>query len=215
MGFPSGNIMRATFGGRMAGAEKWEVVTWWVFTGGTPSSTDFGNTVNDLNDAWTGGLWNAATTPFKSRNTTAVDYSSLKADLYVDGVLTQQATRSPTAIAGTISTSGSPNYTAMCCTLTTASFGRSARGRMYLPCTAAVSATTGLLPTSNQDAINVAAFFKQTASTHTGVSVQAVVFSRAQGAARPITGVRIDQYPDTQHGRTRQMTGGVSFTQTV
>nr|CRY97563.1 hypothetical protein [uncultured prokaryote] len=127
------------------------------------------------------------------------------------GALAAEGAATMTATGGT-ATSSHPAYVAMCATLITDSFGRSYRGRSFLPATGAYIGTDAQFSvgqaTSNATAYGL--FLKNlntlTAPTASGDQFQPAVLSIAKAVLTPISQVAIDTIPDTQRGRQNKLT---------
>lgn len=215
MAFPAGSIMRVVIGGAITSQEQWRTAQWWQFTSGAPSHDDFVNAGSDVVLSFLSAFWNrAAGTPYKSRNVAAVDVSYAAAYLYNSGVLSDESIMSPTPVPGTAS-SASPPYTACVFSLKTAAFGRSARGRAYLPWTSVMVATSLQMNVDQADADNFSDYLQKATITPLGPATVPVVLSQKDGVARPITSVSVDSIPDTQHGRSRKMVAAEKYTSAV
>jgi hypothetical protein len=211
MPFPSGDIIKYVMGGAV-GSDDWSVGIWQTVSGlsSNPTTTQMNADVLATLTSFNTGLWSAATAGQKTVNASGTLLSTGKSYLYRAGSLTRQGTASITAVAGTSATI-LPFFTAMCCSLLTDTAGRSGRGRIYLPLTAgALLASTGQMNIGSLTsyATNVAAWLTGLNVTNTNFpgtpTMQCVVFSKTLGQTFPITTVRIDSIPDTQHGRTRK-----------
>lgn len=211
MPYPSGDVIKYVVGGAIA-SDDWSCGVWQTVSGltGNPTTTQMNTDALATLNVFNNDVWSAATAGQKTVNASGTLLSTIKSYLYRNGVLTRQGTASITAVAGT-GTAVLPFYTAMCCSLLTDTAGRSGRGRIYLPFTAgALLAATGQMNIGALSgyATNVAAFLTALNTNNTNFpgtpTQQVVVLSKTLGNTFPVTTVRIDSIPDTQHGRTRK-----------
>lgn len=208
--------MRLALGGVLPGAEKWRTVQWWKFTEGVPAHGDFVNSASDVYVSFANNMWNATTgTKWLTKNVTGSNISTYQATLYVDGAIADETTQNPGPIAGSVAAGASPGYTAACFTLATARFGRSFRGRAYLPHTASVVNATLQLDVDSTCCANFARYLNKTGVVLDGVGTVPVVMSQTLGQSEQITQVRLDTIPDTQHGRDRQLSATNRFSNSV
>ncbi len=198
--------MRLALGGKLPGSEKWRTVQWWRFSAGAPTHAEFASSAGDVWTAFFNRMWDAvAGTKWRAKNVTGSDLSTYQAWLYVDGALADEVTVNPTTSAGTVAAGASPGYTAACFTLATARFGRSFRGRSYLPHTTPALNATLQLDVDSTCCDNFGGYLKKTGVSLGGPVTVPVVMSQTLGQAEDITQVRLDTIPDTQHRRDRQL----------
>lgn len=197
-----GSYMRCGIGGIYYGGEIWRINTWWrALEAVTP--TDLPEMVGDVSANFGAGVWGAASDAWKSFVSSACDFSHEEGDLYTDGVKVAQYTNTFTAVPGT-GTAG-PALAALVCTLYTDGFGRSARGRVYLPYSGgwntvgqANSVTSGMLN-------NLKSWLNKSSSAGvTGPATEPVVMSLTKGQASTVTHIRVDSKCDTQHPRQQK-----------
>lgn len=99
-----------------------------------------------------------------------------------------------------------PNQVALCVTTLTGLSGRRNRGRIYLPCTAPGTLTSGQRSSTNTDSVVtwLVDFFH---AVNSGIGQPCVVLSQVAGSANNITAVRVDSKLDVQRRRAnRQVT---------
>nr|CRY97318.1 hypothetical protein [uncultured prokaryote] len=157
-----------------------------------------------------GVFWNDS---LKTHNGTGCALVGARVKYYVGGVLQAQGESVGTPVPGTGATSdtGHGQETAMCVSLLTASFGRSYRGRMFLPWTSkGVTPSTFQFGSSGIDA-TATALKAMLDGFNTGYVDDSAdgtvsVASQKNGVLTPITTLRIDSIPDTQRGRKNRAT---------
>lgn len=218
-------IIRATFGGAMGAGDNWtcglsiKVGTLPEPIGSSAELTTFAGT---LRAAWINRVWQG-TSGILGSVASGTSYSVCKTYQYdPGGILQAQGQDNVTAVPGTNTTTVHPAYVAACATLQTAHFGRSYRGRMYLPVTGANVGSASLQFTSsvNQWTTALAAFLADVLGmtpTLAGAAtpVAPIVYSSKLSFQSVITGVRIDSIPDTQHGRENKFVATTTGSHTV
>lgn len=223
MAMPSGDILALRLGGAVP-SDSWSIGFWFVITGltTTPSPSAMNSAALGALNGFNNLFWNAATNPWKAEVSSGTTLASSTCYLYRGGTLTASGTGAITAVPGTGS-GANPQYTARCVTLQTNSPGRSRRGRVYLPETAtSVNATSGLWLSRSAALANLASFFSTSAGTQsagyffgTGETADFVVVSTTHTYTTSITGLRMDNKPDTQHGRESKLVATVFDTATI
>jgi hypothetical protein len=109
-----------------------------------------------------------------------------------------------------------PAYCAQVFTLRTAGFGRSKRGRLYLPRTGSNNSGTTLQYTNIQAHVdNMAAFLSAKTYNGSNITVGPTVMSQTTGTANLITKVTMDSKPDTQRGRISRSAATSTLNHTV
>lgn len=218
---PAGDYVKYVIGGTIA-SDTWSIGICQSLTGlsGVPTPSQMNAAALVRLNGFNTAVWSLATSGLKLLNGAGVSLVNCKSYLYRGGVLSAQGTAAITPVPGTGSP-GLPFYTAMCVSLLTDRPGRSGRGRLYLPATAAaVSATTGQFTTNLSGlATAVAGVLTAYGPDDNGypgdpASVAAVV-SNTHGLLTEIQSIRIDTLPDTQHGRTRHDTATSVYSATV
>lgn len=212
----TGNYVHAIIGGAVTTVgDQWQAGIWW----------NEATTATDLNAAATAYLtetmtafWNAASTPWKARQSDGTSLDYVKLYEYVAGVLNAEGSATQSPSLGTNSGGASPAYSACCVSLLTSKFGRSYRGRMYLPFTAPVAHATCQFPSLTGEIANFKTwidYFSANVLTGMTSTLSPQVISRKHGTAQQITKFRIDSQPDTQHGRSRKANPTFSVTTTL
>ncbi len=203
MPMPLGNFIKNVFGGAVSLSDDWSCGVWYQATSDAPSQGDLDTATTNLLTNLQSGWWNDSTHPWRDQNAAGTKLESVRAYYYHNGVLTLQseATQSPSSGTGS---DVHPSYVACCVTLKTAGFGRRKRGRIYLPATAAGTDTnsglfTGLTLEALQNLGNVIGLYG--IGDDVAIPAQPVVVSQTGGSFEPITHLRYDNKPDTQHGR--------------
>lgn len=199
----TGNFLRWTFGGNLAGGEIWRCVHWRQFTS-TVSPSTFTNSVIDLAVGFSVFVWNPASNPWKANVTAGGNFSYSKGELYQGGVKTAEEQDTPTVVPST--GANGPALTCMCLTLQTGTFSRAGRGRMYLPYHGGWDSTmqgnniNSTVLTAMKNWLNVSI-----AGGPTGPATVPVVMSLTHGAAAQVSSIRMDSKADVQHGRQRSL----------
>lgn len=189
-----------------------------TISGGGTWSTGFHSRA-DRGTAWsltdiqslTNGLVTPATTwwtAVKAQVTSAMSWTGVKVYVYPSGggPAYGVASASVTPSAGSLASGGGPLLQSMCVSLLSATAGRSARGRMYLPCTALIS-SSGYFASAvvdanvNATAALMTAINAQDWTAYSAVSHKCCVVSQKVPAEYDIVTVRADNKPDTQHRR--------------
>lgn len=203
MGKPSGRIWKCTLGGKISDSDGWSINTWWREVAFTviPTQADTDAIATGLLADFNSKFWNPATNPYKAVNAAATTVVNAKVYAYVDGVLTYEASSAVTAIPGT-SSNAQPAYCAQVFSLRTPFFGRSARGRLYMPRTGVSNSGSTLQYTNTQAHVDNLASWLGGATYNSGnISIKAIVLSEVKSAGYDVVEVRMDSLPDTQRGR--------------
>lgn len=207
MGMPGGWLFRWVLGGAVSNADDWSAGFWAIGDEPGPDDADFSTLTAGVLGSFQDKVWNATTTGLLTLNAPSTKLAQCNGYAYHNGVLTLEAVATQSPVAGT-RTTAHPAYVAAVCTLRTAAFGRSARGRMYLPATGQVIDQTTLQSQSAQaTATQMGEFLTDVRAafglglTYTGATSPCVVSRVGAGAARPVTEVAVDSIPDTQRGR--------------
>jgi hypothetical protein len=223
MALPTGDLLRIQVGGAVP-SDTWSISMWFLMTGlgttPTPSqmNTAASGMLGGLNTVW----WNVAGNPWKGFCSTGTTLANSKSYLYRGGLLVASGAATITPVAGGSGTA-LPNYVARCVTTLTAQPGRSRRGRMYLPCTGGtITAATGLFASVSASLTNLASQFNHSSGAQStgfffGGSELATysVVSSTHGFTTPITSLRCDNIPDTQHGRENKLLATVTDSATI
>lgn len=214
MPMPSGVVWKLTVGGAIGGVDSWSIGIWADLPDGVPSQGNLDSLTSDLLGDFKNDVWDPASTGFKAQNSNGVDLSKAKSYVYSAGNLVMQSAASITAVPGTASTAR-PAYTALAFTLHTASFGRSSRGRVYLPATGVGTNTATLQFTLSQACADQMASWLNTWNGNPYFAAHPVVLSQKHGTTAHITSVSVNTLPDTQRGRMSKATPTSTFSHTV
>lgn len=204
---PNVELVSTTFNGTITGTDVWNVVLWWAVGNENDDQANLAlNMANAANDRfrtlWTDGI--------QAMNTSDTTYVSVTARAYKPG---QTAASGEAKIGGTLMAgSGDPSGPAsQACvvSLRTNQAGKSGRGRVYLPATAALSALDDVhaFDQARVDALitSFAAFIVSMNGAAVGVPLpNLVVRSLRQGQAYTVNGIHVDARPDSQEHRERQ-----------
>jgi hypothetical protein len=223
MALPTGDLLRIQVGGAVP-SDTWSCSFWFTLAGlgGTPTPTQMNTAAQSFLAGFNTTFWNVATNPWKGFCSTGTSLSTSKSYLYRGGLLVANGSGAITAVAGGAG-AVLPNYVARCVTTLTAQPGRSRRGRFFLPCTGAtVAGATGLFATVSGALSNLAGQLGHSSGAQSSgyffggseVATYAVV-SATHGYATPITTLRCDNIPDTQHGRENKLIATVIDTVTI
>lgn len=209
---------RATFGGVLAGAQRWSIGISFTTTPAPGGVDSVGMTAlaNNLFTAFNTNAW--STTASGSAQLKSIASSSANLDkvrtYYYPGSATVAAVvgeSTQTSIPGTGGRT-QPAQSAIVCSLLTGLAGRSNRGRVYLPNGTTPTDANGTFSTSLAAPIaqSLANFLSaiRTASAFGGTIVPIV--DSSTGADYPITVVRCDNVTDTQRRRRDKITPTVT-----
>jgi hypothetical protein len=198
---PAGYFTKCVFGGPVSLSDDWSCGVWYhsEFIPLQPALDAMATAlITGLHDNWWTGDH-----PWSDMNAAGTKLETVRCYSYVDGVLNAQSEASITPASGT-GPHPHPAYVACCVTLKTDRFGRRYRGRIYLPATAGSVDTNAALFTtlsleSLQNLGNVLGLLGL--GVDPPVAAVPVVVSQTGGVATPISHLRYDNKPDTQHGR--------------
>lgn len=223
MALPNGDLLLYRVGGATP-SDTWSIGMWFVVTGqsGIPSPANMNSAASGVLGGFNTLVWSAATNGLKSFNNSGVTLATASTAYYRNGSLVAAGSASISPVAGTGATN-QPNYVARVVSLLTDRPGRSYRGRLYLPWTGqALTAASGLWTSMPDIPTNLATLLSSSTGMQSpgygwgGSSVaDFVVLSRAQTAATPVTSLRMDNKPDTQHGRENRLVASVFNTAAV
>jgi hypothetical protein len=212
--------MRVTWGGAISPSDRWSCSIWFLVAGsGNMTNAEAVTNAANLTTHWRTYVWLGTAPGILSQVAAQTTHDQTTVSYYgTADVLTAQGVDHPTATAGTSATVH-PAYVSQVASLRTAAFGRSARGRIYLPMTAAPVSTATLQFTTVTAATAVknlltyikTNFLVDAASDH----VSPVVVSQTHGTTNDITTVLVDSLPDTQHGRQSKAAPASSLSATV
>lgn len=214
MGLPLGKYYKAMLFGDISAADTWSINTWWHVTSftTTPGQSDADGVASGLLADFNSTFWNPATNPFKALNCAGTNVRGVKTFYYVDGVLTFEGSATVTAVVGT-NGNAMPAYCAQVWTLLTAGFGRSKRGRIYLPRTGVGMDASQLQYTLTQaHTDNLSSWLSNKTYNSGNVSIHSGVMSQTTSSFSDLVSIRTDSIPDTQRGRYSK--SKASFTQT-
>jgi len=189
--------------GDIAAAQSWSFGVWCgVATTGTPTSADLLAYLQGFETAFA-ALW----TSLKPYNAATCRRTGSSAYFYPAGAThsTLVAHNTITAVPGTGTASAGPRN-ALVCTLTTATSGRSARGRFYVPVTSAAMGADLQMPSANVDTFTVACqtwlnALRTGGSGSVWGNAPPRVRSEKTGASLIVTGLTVNSLYDTQRRR--------------
>jgi hypothetical protein len=213
MPMPVGDYVKISVGGSIA-TEQWSINVWAKYSGGVqPTPAQLNAWALQVLNGFKLHVWSAVTGPLAVFNSTGCNVASAKAYFYRNGSLLVAGTAGITPVAGNASSTIQPAYVSLVCTLLTLFPGRSKRGRVYLPATGVglTAATFQVTSVVSQDglAVNMWNWFVTANDFAPGWdvpgSVVVGVMSLKTSTFTPLSGVRIDSLPDTQHGRSRRL----------
>jgi len=217
MPFPSGQLLKVVISGQINDVDRWSINPWFLVNAGSIPTTDtLAAVAADFATDFGSNFWGAATSPYKAVNAAATTFDHVKVYQYDDGVLTNEADVAVTSVPGT-SGNAQPAYCAQVFSLRTAAFGRTARGRLYLPRTGVSNSGTTLQYTNTQAHVDhMAAFLASKFRGPSGnTSTAPRVVSIKAGIARNVTLVVMDSKPDTQRGRESKQAPTSTMVHTV
>lgn len=217
MPMPTDDLMKVTVGGKCF-ADTWQSSFWIRLTGlsGTPTSTQLDTNAATIGTQF-GAPWSTNSNPLKAANMSGVDFSVVKLAVYRSGALVNSVIHPVTPIAGTSVATGSAPTGCLVMTLLTGLAGRTNRGRMYWPVTAACcSPTTGLqtLQSVSGTVANFKAWWDTiNASANANLpgtpTQRVVVVSQGGISSSPhtttVVSLRMDDKLDSQRGRSNKL----------
>lgn len=207
--------MRTVFQGNASSSDIWNIGFWWQKPAPSDGTIDYNALAADVLAKFKSDFWSATTSPWTTNLSSDCTLTTAKVYGYDGGLLTGEGVATSSPVGGT-QTITSPRFTACVATLQTASFGRSHRGRVYLPYTNGCN-TTGQLSLVQAYADNLKAFLVR--NTFAGLPaapiIESLVVSRTHGTVDPITKVRMDSLPDTQRGRISKAVPANTYTSVV
>lgn len=213
MALPTGRLIKAVLGGPIAAQDDWSIGFWATAAADTG---DFNAAAQSIFESFNTKFWSASSSPWKSFVAAATKLSTCTLYGYSGGVLDgqgQYAIGAPVAGSGTAI---HPAYVAQVFTLRTAQFGRSFRGRVYLPATGMDVASTSLQSMVSQtQCTNLALFLRDALEGGWGDTYVPSVVSQTKGVSTSIQAVVVDTIFDTQHGRVGQETAAGTFSAAV
>jgi hypothetical protein len=220
MGLPSGLHAKFVLSGSVSSSDVWNTGIW-MGMAGAPTQADLdGLSIGCLN-TFKSQFWSAAASPWAAQCSTGTKISDVKTYLYNNGLLVMESAVTQTAVAGSAA-GQSPAYCATVFSLKTASFGRTARGRMYLPHTGGIYNSGSLsLPVVQAHCDNFRNWIALAGSGGwdsiggTFALLPEVVSRVGAGTWRLITQVRLDDVPDTQRGRISNEKPGSVFIKNI
>jgi hypothetical protein len=194
----------------VVGPTPWATSLWFQRTVNTvPTGTAIDDFLTAVKGLYLAGGFPAA---FGELNATTTTLGALRVDFYQSSSAVSVSNGTVTGMGG-VGTVGSqaPASTAVVATLLTSLMNRSGRGRMYFPATAAIAGANGYLLTtaSCSDLAGALADFIDDVNGsefNDAVGVlTAVVRSLHNSAVNPITSVRVDNRPDRQEHREKNL----------
>jgi hypothetical protein len=212
------NYIHLVYSGAISTNDRWNTGIWCdgIVTTWTQAQLDTlcTNALADFNSTF----WSNATSGWKAQCNSAANLSQCNAYLYSPGgTLALQSQALMTAAAGTSGTI-LPDFISLCASIITGKFGRSYRGRMFLPATGSgVSSGNSSSSTLVQaHADHLAAHMNNLGSGVGGALLATpVVYSRHLDVITTITRVTIDNKFDTQRGRKSRDVASAKFTHSV
>lgn len=198
-------FVRLVAGGTMAGTQTWSTGVAVAAGGIEQTQTQVDGLLTAFRNAFT-TLWGAAGAGvLGARNDSTVNLRTFRAYYYATGAapVTLQAAQDVAPINGTSSQAALPYQVAVVASLLTGRPGRSFRGRMYLPYTAATFAADHQLSQPNVDSL--AAALKtmfDSINTYTTANGPGDVAVAGSAGPIPISQVRVDSELDIQRRRS-------------
>lgn len=162
-------------------------------------------------------IWTPAASPWAGFNASATSVSSATFYQYdINSVLVRESKATTSAVSGT-GTAPKPAYTAACVSMLTDAYGRSYRGRMYMPATSATVTTATLQYTIAQGHADAVAnwLVLWLAGFDSALPATPGVVSSTRDIITPITAVALDSIPDTQRGRQSTEVATARYTAVV
>ncbi len=206
------------YSGKISTNDRWNTGIWFdgIDSAWTQSGVDTlcANALADFNTTF----WSNATSPWKTQTNGACTLEQCNVSLYSGGgvlILQSQATITPVVGNSSLIL---PDFVALCVSVITEKFGRSYRGRMFLPATGSgVSSTNSSSSTLVQAHVDhLAAHMNNLGSGVGGARLATpVVYSRHLDVITPITRLTIDNKFDTQRGRKSRDVASLKVTHTV
>lgn len=215
---PNNSYVTNVFSGAVSG-DIWSCVTNCISAENTTfgPGADFNTYAAAALAAFNSTIWNSAS-GIKQANSAATTLTSCKTYVYNSGgVLVQEGSATQTAVPGT-GTTRLPPYSALCVTLKTNGFGRSYRGRSYIPFTAGTLGADGQASSGQCSSLatNYIAFINAMVAIAVpgaaGDELQPAVLSVAKGLLSNISSVKVDSLVDTQRGRQNRATASSTAT---
>lgn len=208
---PSNTARISILGTANTGAEIWDT-SFWVNDVIVASNTD-ANAVM----AQVGGLFNTnLKTALLALQANDCAVTQLKGYFYAGGSSTASWVGSFATAGAGATTAQLPLQTCMVMTLRTANSGRSYRGRMYLPATGGIMASSAhQFGTSTTTAISTALANFFNAINTSSISGSVCVWSPTRGVMTDVTQITCDQRPDIQRRRANKQSGGTSVSNSV
>lgn len=212
MSLPAGIHAQIILGGAI-GVERWSVGYWLRYDSSVslPTPAEANTYALAILNQFNTLVWSGATASVKAQNSTDTTLDTCTVRFYDGNTLMVDGLATITPVAGT-GGGAHPGYVACCVSLLTPFPGRSKRGRMYLPATAMpVNGTTSLWLTNatvDAFAVNLAGYFANSVhvpSWGSPASFTVVIMSKLLGSTSDVVNIRIDNIPDTQHGRTKKL----------
>jgi len=205
MSVPSGTGRTVIRGTGLSG-EIWNTGFWWepIVEGGVTDLASF-QAYADKIEAQVETFWAAVKTHISSM----YNYTGTNNYWYTGGpTATFAYAKDASAAPGTLSGNCSPMDIALVVSLRTANSGRSARGRMYVPCHDTVAPGTGTYATAGAAYANAVASLihnMATAADHQTFMRQVSLKNSSKGI---ITSVVTDSVPDVQRRRVNKLAKG-------
>lgn len=193
--------IKAIFSGQATPTDVWNVGIYYNISA---QPNNLSTLAGDMLAAFNTKFWSESAHGWNANQTANCTLSKCSLFRYNTGQLVDEGSATITPIGGSAG-GASPSFTAAVFTLNTGLFGKSHRGRLYLPHTAACT-VNGQMQVVQGHADNMKNFLDTTSFTSApGVTLNAAVFSRKLDTLSAITKVRVDTKPDTQRGRIGKM----------
>ena len=203
MSFPFARI-RTVIGGVLAGSQNWSVGFSTSGPVATPDQADLDSWAQSFADSLHA---DASISTFQVLNEVGANLSKVSAYYYPAGseVSTRLSTPTFAAVAATQTSNLLPMQSSLCATVLTGIPGRSGRGRVYWPVTAA-GLTAGEVSSSAADSIAelTAIIFTLLGADDVGLAAQQPIVASKTGA-HVVTGVAADQRIDIQRRRADKL----------
>lgn len=196
-----GGVVRFVFSASNVGGEVINTGFWVFLNTSTPTQADLDTLTADV-----ATLWNTYAGAIQSSLYTGVSWKQVLS-YYYDGSGSGAALQSSHVLAastGTLSTSGAPIDNCLVTSLRTGLPGRAKRGRMYVPCHAAILAATGNYgnPLATTYVTAAQTMFNAWNAAHAG---WVAVVSRTSTSSLPVLQVQVDTKPDVQRRRENKL----------
>jgi hypothetical protein len=214
----TGDFTKLVLSGPVSSVDTWSIGIYGDCSGITPSQSDLDSFTTAGLASFQSRLWAGSTVAYKSVCNSSTSLTTARGYVYSSGASTiLESVATQAASAGT-GTNLQPPFVACVFTLQTLAFGRSYRGRVYLPYTGGgMNAGTGNMTGIVQAFADEMALFLQDMAIGFGSALASspAVYSRTKSVLTHINRVRVNTVPDTQRGRQGNAVATSSFTHIV